>query len=297
MNNPNRMTEKIEKAENSIGRNGWRHRLYIIIFGHETPAGKAFDTALFIAIILSVIVVMLESVSEIRAEYHNVLYLAEWGFTILFTVEYVLRLLCVPSPGRYARSFYGIIDVLAILPSYINLFLIGTHYLMIVRVLRLLRVFRVFKLARFLSEADVLVRALKASRVKIFVFLSSVSTLVLVIGATMYIVEGEAHGFTSIPRSVYWAIVTLTTVGYGDITPQTTFGQFLACIVMVMGYGIIAVPTGIVSVELQQAAIKRAPTVVCQACGLRNHEEGANFCRECGALLEVPDEKKPGGTT
>jgi voltage-gated potassium channel len=276
------------KNENENGLTGWRHNLYIVIFGHETTAGKAFDSALFIAIILSVIVVMLESVSGIRAKYHNLLYLAEWVFTILFTVEYIFRLLCVPSPGRYARSFFGIIDLLAILPTYINLFLVGTHYLMIVRVLRLLRVFRVFKLAHFLSEADVLIRALKASRVKIFVFLSSVSTLVLVIGATMYIVEGEEHGFTSIPQSVYWAIVTLTTVGYGDVTPQTVFGKFLASIVMIMGYGIIAVPTGIVSVELHQASIKRKPSVVCQACGLRNHEEGANFCRDCGAPLEAP---------
>lgn len=288
MNNPDRMTEKVGHSDDGDGRNGWRHRLYIVIFGHETPAGKAFDTALFVVIILSVIVVMLESVSEVRAKYHNLLFMAEWVFTILFTLEYFLRLLCVPSPARYARSFFGIIDVLAILPTYINMFLIGTHYLMIVRVLRLLRVFRVFKLAQFLSEADVLIRALKASRVKIFVFLSSVSTLVLVIGATMYIVEGEDSGFTSIPRSVYWAIVTLTTVGYGDITPQTTLGQFLACVVMVMGYGIIAVPTGIVSVELHQATIQRAPTTVCQACGLRNHEKGSNYCRECGALLEAP---------
>jgi len=280
--------------ENGGSLTGWRHRLYIVIFGHQTRAGKAFDAALFVAIILSVVVVMLESVSDIRANHARLLFAAEWGLTILFTIEYVLRLQCVPSPARYARSFFGIIDVLAILPTYVDLFLIGigTHYLMIVRVLRLLRVFRVFKLAHFLSEADVLIRALKASRIKIFVFLCSVSTLVLVIGAIMYIIEGEANGFTSIPRSVYWAIVTLTTVGYGDITPQTTLGQFLACIVMVMGYGIIAVPTGIVSVELHQAALKRKPTVVCQACGLRNHEEGSNFCRECGATLEAPGLEK-----
>lgn len=282
------MAKNTVPDENNGSLTGWRHRLYIVIFGHETRAGRAFDAVLFLAIILSVAVVMLDSVSEIRQNHSRLLFAAEWVFTILFTIEYVLRLLCVPSPARYARSFFGIIDVLAILPTYVDLLLVGTHYLMIVRVLRLLRVFRVFKLAHFLSEADVLIRALKASRIKIFVFLCSVSTLVLVIGAAMYIIEGAASGFTSIPRSVYWAIVTLTTVGYGDITPQTTLGQFLACLVMIMGYGIIAVPTGIVSVELHQAAVQRAPAVVCQACGLRNHEQGSNFCRACGAPLEQP---------
>lgn len=280
------MPRKSEKPANGNNMNRWRHRLYIIIFGHETPAGKAFDTVLFVAIILSVVVVMLESVAEIRARHQALLYYAEWFFTIIFTIEYVLRLLCVPTPVRYARSFFGVIDLLAILPTYIDLFLTGTHYMMIVRILRLLRVFRVFKLARFLSEADILIRALKASRAKIFVFLCSVVTLVFVIGATMYIVEGEENGFTSIPKSVYWAIVTLTTVGYGNITPQTTLGQFLASIVMIMGYGIIAVPTGIVTAELHQAVAKRLPKTICQACGLRNHEEGSNFCRECGAPLE-----------
>lgn len=271
----------------SNGRlSGWRLRLYVIIFGSDTPAGKAFDATLFVLIILSVIVVMLESVAGIRAKHHATLTLVEWSFTILFSIEYVLRLLCSPRPARYARSFFGVIDLLAILPTYLNLIFSGTHYLMIIRVLRLLRIFRVFKLARYLTEADTLVRALRASRVKISVFLFSVLTLVTVIGATMYIIEGETSGFTSIPRGVYWAIVTLTTVGFGDVTPQTPLGQFLASIVMILGYGIIAVPTGIVSVELQQATRARRTRRTCQACGLRDHEPDAHFCRQCGAPLD-----------
>ncbi|MBI1176115.1 ion transporter [bacterium] len=267
---------------------GWRRKWFVIIFGSHTPAGKAFDVALFITIFLSVAVVMLESVATIRARYHEQLQLAEWVFTALFTVEYILRLACVPRPARYARSFFGVVDLLAVLPTYINLLFIGTHYLMIVRVMRLLRVFRVFKLARYLIEADVLIRALQASRAKIFVFLCAVVTTVFVIGATMYIVEGESNGFTSIPRSVYWAIVTLTTVGYGDIAPQTPLGQFLACLVMILGYGVIAVPTGIVSVELQQAA-RRFAKRRCPQCGLAQHEQDAHFCRACGSQLEHTD--------
>lgn len=290
------MAKKKKKIQprNGDEMTGWRHRLYIVIFGHETKVGKAFDTALFIAIILSVIVVMLESVADIRKDYRDVLYFSEWVFTIIFTVEYILRLACVPTPGKYARSFFGIIDLLAILPSYLELIFAGTHYFMIVRILRLLRVFRVFKLAHLLSEADVLIRALSASRGKIFVFLCSVLTMVFVIGTTMYIVEGDENKFTSIPVGVYWAVVTLTTVGYGDLVPHTPFGKFLAGIVMIMGYGIIAVPTGIVTAELHQAVARRIPKMICQACGLRNHEEGSNFCRECGATLEEPSDKKPG---
>ncbi|HAV65640.1 MAG TPA: ion transporter [Verrucomicrobiales bacterium] len=294
MKNPSKNQSSNARTGANAGRpeevaalKGWRLRLYVVIFGSDTPAGKAFDVGLFVAIVLSVIVVMLESVAEIRERHHVALYRAEWAFTILFTIEYILRLMCVPRPLRYSRSFFGVVDLLAILPTYVNLLLSGTHYLMIIRVLRLLRVFRVFKLARYLSESQVLIRALRASRVKISVFLFSVVTLVMVIGATMYIVEGEASGFTSIPRSVYWAIVTLTTVGYGDVTPQSPLGQFLASIVMILGYGIIAVPTGIVSVELHEASRRRLPRAICQACGMKDHEADAHFCRQCGAPLEL----------
>jgi voltage-gated potassium channel len=216
----------------------WRKRLYVIIFEADTPLGKAFDVALLVVILLSVLAVMLETVPEIQARHKRMLVAAEWVFTGLFTLEYILRLICVSRPLRYARSFFGVIDLLAILPSYLNLLFAGAHYFMVIRVLRMLRVFRIFKLVRYLNEADVLMAAMKASRRKITVFLWTVVTLVVVIGALMYLIEGEEHGFTSMPRSVYWAVVTLTTVGYGDIAPETSLGRFVACFVMVMGYGL-----------------------------------------------------------
>ena len=263
----------------------WQEKLYEVIFLHHTPAGRAFDLILMMVIIASVLVVMLESVSGVRAQYASQLIAAEWVFTILFTIEYILRLVCVRSKLRYARSFFGIVDLLAVLPTYIGLFFASAHYLMIIRILRLLRIFRILKLARFLSEADVLISALKASRAKITVFLGSVVTLVVVMGTLLYIIEGEAHGYTSIPQSVYWAIVTITTVGYGDISPQTPLGRFVASILMIMGYGIIAVPTGIVSVELHEATRRRTPGIVCPQCGEKGHVAEARYCRMCGGKL------------
>jgi len=258
----------------------WKRRLYCIIFESKTPGGKAFDVSLLIAIGLSVTVVMLESVKSIQAEYAILLRDLEWIFTGLFTIEYIARLLCVRRAWRYAVSFYGIIDLLAILPSYINLFT-SANYVMVVRVLRLLRVFRVLKLAHFLEETDTLVTALRASRRKIMVFIFTVLAVVIVMGTLMYLIEGEANGFTSIPYGIYWAIVTLTTVGYGDITPHTPLGQLMASLIMIMGYGIIAVPTGIFSMELRQAA-KARDARVCANCETVESDRAARFCRRCG---------------
>jgi voltage-gated potassium channel len=258
----------------------WRRRLYCIIFESKTPGGKAFDVSLLIAIGLSVTVVMLESVKSVQAEYAVLLRALEWIFTGLFTIEYIARLLCVRRAWQYAFSFYGVIDLLAILPSYINLFT-SANYVMVVRVLRLLRVFRVLKLAHFLEETDTLVTALRASRRKIMVFIFTVVAVVIVMGTLLYLIEGEANGFTSIPESVYWAIVTLTTVGYGDITPHTPLGKLMASLIMVMGYGIIAVPTGIFSMELRRAT-KAQNARVCANCETVESDRAARFCRRCG---------------
>ena len=264
---------------------GWRSTLHEVIYEAETPAGRAFDVALIWLIILSVAAVMLESVGGVRAEYGRPLYAAEWVFTVLFTVEYFLRLVSVRRPLAYAKSFFGVVDLLAIIPTYLSLFLPGSQYLLVVRILRLLRVFRIFKLAEHLTEADVLVRALRASRRKISVFLLTVMTMVVIIGALLYVVEGEENGFTSIPISIYWAVVTLTTVGYGDISPQTALGRTLAAAVMIVGYGIIAVPTGIVTVEIAQAARKGVSTHACPECGAEGHDADAAFCKYCGSRL------------
>src|SRR5918993_5102556 len=237
-----------------------RARLHQVIFESDTAAGRDFDLALIWLILLSVATVVLESVRQIREQYGQLLYALEWVFTLLFTIEYFLRLLSVRRPLRYATSFFGVVDLLAIIPTYLSIFVPGSQYLLVIRILRLLRVFRLLKLTEYVAEADTLRRALRASRRKISVFLSAVILLVVIIGALMYVIEGEAHGFTSIPISIYWAIVTLTTVGYGDLSPRTPFGQILASIVMIIGYGIIAVPTGIVSVELAQATRQRKIT-------------------------------------
>jgi voltage-gated potassium channel len=264
----------------------WRARLHEIIFEADTPAGRAFDVALIGAIMVSVVVVMLESVHPLAARYGLALRAAEWTLTALFTVEYVLRLLAVRRPLRYAVSFFGIVDLAAILPAYLSLFFPGGQYLLTIRVLRLLRIFRVLKLAEFLTEAHVLGRALRASGHKIAVFIFTVVTLVVLIGSVMYVVEGEANGFTSIPRSMYWAIVTLTTVGYGDLAPKTTTGQILASVVMVLGYGIIAVPTGIVTVELANAVRHSdISTQACPNCSAEGHAPDARYCRRCGSPL------------
>ena len=265
---------------------GWRQRLYVVIFEHNTPAGRAFDVVLLVLILASVLAVLLESVPGVRQRWGGWLLAIEWGFTALFTVEYLLRLVAVRNPGGYARSFFGVIDLVAVLPTYLSLLLPGSQALLTLRAVRLLRVFRILKLGHFLGEEQVLLRALRASVRKIVIFVAAVLVLVLVLGSAMYLVEGPERGFTSIPISVYWAIVTMTTVGYGDIAPQTALGRMRASLVMIIGYGIIAVPTGIVTVEMGRAArTGTGEARRCPGCGLAEHEADAAFCKRCGTAL------------
>lgn len=268
-------------------RSPLRNRLYEIIFESDTPAGKLFDVVLIVAIVASVVAVLLETVPSIRIQYPHLLYAIEWAFTLLFTVEYAFRWYCARDARRYATSFYGVVDLLAILPTYVSLLFPGAQYFLVVRLLRTLRVFRVLKLAEYLEEANTLAKALRASRRKISVFLLAVVSLIVILGSLMYLVEGPKNGFTSIPTSMYWAVVTLTTVGYGDISPQTTFGRFLSALVMIIGYAIIAVPTGIVTAELtrSQSADERRLRR-CPGCHALGHEKDADYCKFCGETLQ-----------
>jgi len=261
-----------------------RERTHEIIFEADTFWGKTFDVVLLVAIVLSVVAVMLESVTEVWVEHGQALFVAEWIFTILFTIEYGARLWSVNKPLKYATSFFGIIDLLSILPAYLALFISGAQAFLIIRSIRLLRVFRVFKLMRFLGEASQLSQALRNSRAKITVFVGGVFILVVILGTLMYLIEGGENGFTSIPKSIYWAVVTLTTVGYGDIAPQTPLGQGLATFIMILGYGIIAVPTGIVSAEMTQTRVHKN-TKSCPHCGAEGHSDMAKYCFNCGDEL------------
>ena len=265
--------------------NRLRVKLHEIIFEADTPAGKLFDILLIVSIIASVVMVMLDSASSIRRAHGELLYLGEWIFTLLFTIEYTLRLYCVGRPLAYATSLFGIVDLLAVLPTYLSIFFPGTQYFLVIRVLRVLRIFRVLKLVKYVGETRLLMQALRASRRKITVFLFAVLTLVIIFGSLMYLIEDPESGFTSIPRSMYWAIVTLTTVGYGDISPQTNFGQAVSAIIMVIGYGIIAVPTGIVTAELTQVYKKGVSTQACPQCSAEGHDTDAKFCKYCGSTL------------
>lgn len=263
-----------------------RARLHQIIFEADTPAGRAFDVALILFILLSIVVVSVETVPGLPPSLLKTLIVTEWIFTALFTMEYILRLLAVGRPLSYATSFFGVVDLLAILPTWLSIFVPGAQALLVVRVFRLLRIFRILKLARFLSEAQVLSRALRASLRKIVVFLLCVGTIVVIVGSLMFVVEGPQHGFTSIPVSMYWAVVTLTTVGYGDIAPRTALGQTLASLVMILGYGIIAVPTGIVTSELALGNLQHGvSTQACPGCGIGGHDIGARHCKDCGVRL------------
>jgi voltage-gated potassium channel len=262
-----------------------RVRLHEIIFEADTPAGKRFDVALLWAILLSLATVMLESVSSIKAQYGDLLRGLEWFFTGLFTVEYALRIFCVARPARYMTSFFGLVDLLSILPTYLSFFIAGTQSLLVIRALRLLRVFRVLKLTQYVGEAQVLTAALRASRPKITVFMGVVMTSVIIVGTAMYLIEGEKSGFDSIPRAMYWAIVTMTTVGYGDIAPQTVAGQTLAALLMILGYAIIAIPTGIVSSELMRKPSGKVSTQACRVCGAEGHDHDASHCKYCGGAL------------
>lgn len=276
----------MDKTKQKDSLTGWRKNFFEVIFEADTPSGKFFDIILILAIVASVAVVMLDSVASVNASHARLLYALEWFFTIIFTVEYILRLICVRKPLKYVFSFFGIVDLLAIAPSYVGLILAGTRYLIVIRVLRVLRIFRVLKLGECVSEANTLQKALIASRKKIFVFIFAVLTLVVLIGSIIYLVEGGKNGFTSIPKSVYWAIVTLTTVGYGDISPGTPLGQLLASFVMIMGYSIIAVPTGIVTVELANASKQKELTSqTCPECNRQGHDTDAEHCKYCGSKL------------
>ena len=273
---------------------GWRLRLYIIIFEADTPAGRAFDLTLLGMILASVAVVVLDSVASIHARYGAIFSVLEWGFTLLFTLEYLARLACVERPARYARSFFGVIDLLAVLPTYLALALPGLHALIDVRILRLLRIFRVLKMGAYLVEFQALGSALRSSRRKILIFLSFVLMVVLVMGTLMYVIEGPEHGFDNIPIGVYWAVVTMTTVGFGDITPQTDFGRFVATLQMLLGWGILAVPTGIVSAEFAAQRVFPGPTTrTCRVCLSEGHMLSAKFCRDCGAPLPETSSEDP----
>ncbi|MFM2483076.1 ion transporter [Celerinatantimonas sp. YJH-8] len=266
----------------------WKKHLHEIIYEADTPAGKLFDIILIIGIITSVIVIMLESVQQVRMEFGTILHVFEWIFTVAFTIEYILRLISVQRPWLYMRSFFGIVDLLSILPTYIGFIFVGSHYLISIRILRLLRIFRILKLAQYLREAKTLRQALSASSHKISVFLLAVFSLVIILGCVMYLIEGPEHGFNNIPEAVYWAIVTLTTVGYGDIAPMTVLGKIIASLIMIIGYGIIAVPTGIVTVELSQAQRqqnKEVSTQACPNCSAEGHDTDARFCKYCGSKL------------
>jgi voltage-gated potassium channel len=268
-----------------------RARLHHVIWDHDTPSARAFDVALIVAILLSVAVVTLDSVASLASRHGVAFQVAEWTFTVLFTLEYVARVWTHPRPGKYARSFFGLVDLLAVLPTYLTAVFPPSRFLIAFRILRVLRVFRIFKLAQYVSEASVLTSALRASRYKITVFVSTVLTVVVAVGALMYLIEGKDAGFTSIPTGIYWAIVTLTTVGYGDIAPETVLGRFVASALMVLGYGIIAVPTGIVTMELDRAARRAGANQPagasrsCRRCRLDLHDADARHCKRCGERL------------
>ena len=266
-----------------------RQKLCIIIFGTDTRLGRLFDVVLLYMILTSILLVMLESVQSISSRYEELFYILEWLFTIFFSIEFLLRLWISRKPSSYLFSFFGLVDFMAVIPTYLTLFYAGGSYLIVVRAVRLLRVFRILKLSRQLSESRVLVKALISGRHKILVFLGGVLTLVIIMGTLMYLIEGGENGFDSIPRSIYWAIVTTTTVGYGDIYPVTVFGQILAATLMLMGYAIIAVPTGIISSELNKVSHKKAykKKSKCSSCGKQRHSSKAKYCARCGTFLEA----------
>lgn len=277
----------MKTSEKNTNTTNWKSKLHEIIYEAETPNGKTFDIILILAIIASIILVMLESVKSFDEEYHNFLNISEWVITILFTIEYIARIISIKKPSKYIFSFYGVIDLLATIPKYLSLIFVGTHALVALRALRLLRVFRILKLTRYLGASKTLAESIKASRIKISVFLFVVILLTVILGTIMYLVEGPQNGFTSIPYSMYWAIVTLTTVGYGDISPHTPLGQFIASIVMILGYGIIAIPTGIVTSEMAKSDTKiDTNTQHCKNCGADKHLDNAEFCNKCGKKLK-----------
>ena len=265
-----------------------KEKLNEIIFGTETLAGKLFDIILIVFILASVLCVILDSVPEYHQRFGYIFRILEWIFTISFTIEYLLRLIITDKPLRYAFSFFGIVDLISFIPTYLSLVIANTNYLLVIRILRLLRIFRILKLLTYIKQGEAILYGLKQSKNKILVFLFTVINLVIIIGAVMYVIEGEKNGFTSIPKSIYWAIVTLTTVGYGDISPKTPLGQFLASLIMIIGYSIIAVPTGIVTSEITSATLKKRNKKICSKCGYKEFEQDSNYCRKCGNKLNNP---------
>ncbi|GEM77260.1 ion transporter [Vibrio sagamiensis] len=268
-----------------------RHRLYVIIFGTHTRAGRIFDIGLIIAIFASLVVLTLESLPSIMADWSTQLRYTEYTFTALFTIEYFLRLYCSPKPKAYATSFYGVVDLLAILPTYIALFFPGASFMGVVRLLRVMRIFRILKLVRYLQDSNILLRSLLMARRKILIFFSTVGILVTILGAIIFVIEGPHNGFTSIPKSIYWAIVTITTVGYGDMVPQTDLGKAIASLTMLLGYSILAVPTGIITAELSNEMNAHKTLVKCPNCNRAGHESDAMYCKHCGGELSDPDKR------
>ncbi len=269
-------------------KKGWQFKIHEVIYGTHTPAGKLFDIILLIVIVYSILIVMLESIPSMDNKFHTFFNVSEWVVTILFSIEYILRLICIQKPKAYIFSFFGIVDLLSTIPKYLSFFIGGSQYITAFRALRLLRVFRILKLVRYVGESNNLLRALRASRTKIFIFVFFVLVVSILLGTIMYLIEGPDHGFNSIPHSVYWTIVTLTTVGYGDISPETGLGQFIATLIMIIGYGIIAVPTGIVTVEIAKGTkegVDESP-VTCTHCGAEGHQPNAKHCYNCGSSLK-----------
>ncbi|NBJ16409.1 MAG: ion transporter [Dehalobacter sp. 4CP] len=284
-------TEKVKTGENNKNLS-LKDRLFTIVFENDTWAGRSFDIALLWLILLSILVVCLESLPNLNQDYRTILSGTEWVITFLFTIEYIIRIWVVRNKLRYLKSFFGVTDLLAILPTYLSIFIAGSQFALIFRVFRLLRIFRILKLGRYVGESYSLINALKASRYKIIVFLQAVLVVVVIVGTMMYLIEGETSGFDSIPASIYWAIVTLTTVGFGDITPVTPLGRIVASMLMLLGYGVIAVPTGIVSAELAKNRNVKASTRTCPNCRLVIQDEGDNYCKNCGLLLEKKENNK-----
>lgn len=262
----------------------WKEKLHEVIYGTDTPAGKLFDIILLVVILVSILLVMLESIESFDTKYHNFIDTSEWIITFLFTIEYFARVICIKKPSKYIFSFYGIVDLLSTIPKYLSLFLVGSHSLVALRALRLLRIFRILKVSRYVGESNQLIKSLNASKAKIGVFLYFVIIICIILGSVMYFIEGAENGFTSIPRSIYWSIVTLTTVGYGDIAPQTAIGQLIASVTVIIGYAIIAIPTGIVSSEMARKQVL-SDNKKCTKCSVIGHKDDAEFCYNCGTKL------------
>ncbi|CAH6803790.1 putative Potassium voltage-gated channel subfamily KQT; potassium channel, VIC family [Vibrio chagasii] len=274
-----------------MSRKPLKHHLYVIIFGTHTPAGRAFDISLIVAILASLLVLILESIPNVMTEWSQELRYIEYSFTALFTVEYLLRLYCSPKPKSYATSFYGVVDLLAILPTYLAIIFPGASFMGVVRLLRVMRIFRILKLVRYLQDSNILLRSLLMARRKILIFFSTVGILVVIFGALIFVIEGPENGFTSIPHSIYWAIVTITTVGYGDMVPQTAIGKAIASLTMLLGYSILAVPTGIITAELSNEMNSHKELVKCPNCNRAGHDSDAIYCKHCASELADPDKR------